>query len=376
MVRHYKIAFAVGTFLVVSGLILLFSGQLKKLFFEPTGSSITAGANLADTSKDVSVIAENLTVPWGIAFLPDGDLLVTERSGTLRRIGGNHRAHAIAGVEHVGEGGLLGVAIDPKYTDNSRIYLYMTTRTGDTLTNRIERYIYKNDRLTDRAVLLQNIPGERNHDGGRLAFGPDGYLYVTTGDAGIEQNAQDKSSLAGKILRLTTEGAPAPGNPFGNAVYSYGHRNPQGLAWDNNAQLWSTEHGRSGVGSGYDELNRISPGANYGWPAVQGDETQTGMEPPIAHSGPDETWAPAGLTYAEGSLFFGGLRGQSLYEVKLSGSRAPQLVAHFRGDYGRLRTTAAKDGFLYMTTSNTDGRGNPKVGDDKLIRLRLETLFK
>lgn len=371
MAGKRKYLYAAAALLILGLLLFVGSGQIRKLFFTPTGSSVETGSAARDNTRDIEVIATNLTVPWGVAFLPGGDMLVTERSGMLRRIGEDKQSHAIEGVTHVGEGGLLGVAVDPKFVDNGQIYLYMTTRTDDALTNRIERYSYAKGRLADRKAILGNIPGEVNHDGGRIAFGPDGFLYVATGDAGKPELAQDKDSLAGKILRLTAEGKPAPGNPFGNAVYSFGHRNPQGLAWDDKGRLWSTEHGPSGSGSGYDELNLIKPGGKYGWPVIKGDEAGTGMVTPIVHSGRDETWAPAGLAYAEGSLFFGGLRGQTLYEAKLTGNDSVSLKAHFRNEYGRIRTTAVRGSDLYVTTSNTDGRGNPNAGDDKLVRMKL-----
>lgn len=381
MLVQRKIIYAVLVLAVLGGLAAIFTEPLRRFFFKPTGSSVGQGKASGDDSKDIEVLAKELTVPWGVAFLPGGDLLVTERSGTLRRIGQDKQSHRINGVSHVGEGGLLGLALDPKFASNGRIYLYMTTRTdrpdrpAGGLTNRIERYKYSDDKLSDRLVILKDIPGEASHDGGRVAFGPDGYLYVATGDAGKTANAQDTSSLAGKILRLTADGQPAPGNPFGNAIYSYGHRNPQGLAWDDKGQLWSTEHGRSGQQSGYDELNLIRAGANYGWPEIQGDEYRPGMERPVAHSGPNETWAPGGLAYADGSLYFGGLRGQSLYQAKITGDKPVSLTAYFQKDYGRVRTTAVSGDYLYLTTSNTDGRGTPKDGDDKVVRMKL-SVFK
>jgi glucose/arabinose dehydrogenase len=301
--------------------------------------------------------------------LPSGDLLVTERPGTLRRVE-NGQVHKIEGVRHAGEGGLLGLALHPKFEQNRWLYLYLTTDSGDGLTNRVEKYTYQDDRLSTRKIILGGIPGAQYHDGGRIAFGPDGHLYITTGDAGEDNAAQDTNSLAGKTLRVTDDGKAPADNPFGNEVYSYGHRNPQGLAWDDDGRLWQTEHGRSGLQSGYDELNLIEKGGNYGWPIIEGDETRAGMRPPIAHSGADETWAPASLAYREGSLFFGGLRGESLYEAKLTGDNHVELKAHFRGDWGRLRTVAfGPDGQMYLTTSNTDGRGNEMTGDDKIIRI-------
>ncbi len=358
-------------FVVIVVGVLVNIEQLKKHFLKPTNSVIETGNSKDDNHKDREVIAQDLVVPWGIAFLPNGDFLVTERSGTLRRIGRDKQTHTIEGVEHVGEGGLLGIALDPKFAVNNQLYLYMTTKMGNALTNRIERYDYVKGVLSNRRIIIQNIPGEANHDGGRIVFGPDDLLYVTTGDAGNPALAQDKNSLAGKILRLTSDGKPAPNNPFNNAIYSYGHRNPQGLVWDAKGQLWSTEHGRSGLQSGFDELNLIKIGANYGWPTIQGDEMRSGMEKPVAHSGASETWAPASLAYANGSLFFGGLRGEALYQAKIASDNSVALKAYFRSEYGRLRTVAVNGNALYITTSNTDGRGNAKPRDDTIIRITL-----
>ena len=278
--------------------------------------------------------------------------------------------YVIEGVEHKGEGGLLGMVLHPRFSENRWIYLYLTTKNDSGLINRVERYRFEKDRLAEKKIIIDNIPGASYHDGGRIAFGPDNYFYITTGDAGNSNLAQDINSLAGKILRLKEDGSIPKDNPFGNAVYSYGHRNSQGLAWDNQGRLWATEHGRSGVLSGLDELNLIEKGKNYGWPEIQGDEKKTGMETPIVQSGADETWAPAGMAYWNGSLFFAGLRGESLYEVKILDNNKVSLKAHFRREFGRIRTVVlGPDGYFYITTSNTDGRGDPKPNDDKIIRI-------
>ncbi|MEX2007052.1 MAG: PQQ-dependent sugar dehydrogenase [Candidatus Saccharimonadales bacterium] len=318
------------------------------------------------------VVAKKLAVPWEIAFLPAGDMLITERRGTLKRIGTGTQIYNVSGVEHIGEGGLLGLALHPNFEDNRLLYLYLTTRSGDDLINRAERYRLTDDQLTEKTVIISDIPGAANHDGGRLAFGPDGMLYITTGDAGQPQLAQDKNSLAGKILRLTDNGRVPASNPLGSAVYSLGHRNPQGLAWDNKGQLWATEHGQSA----YDEVNLIKPGGNYGWPIIQGDETQAGMTGPIAHSGPNETWAPSGMAFADGSLFFSGLRGKTLYKAKLNPDNSLAISSHYSGEFGRLRAVVVgPNDNLYISTSNTDGRGDIISDDDRIIRLRLE-LFR
>ena len=345
-------------------------GAQKVLVPEEIAAGGTGQQEKSIPAPEVEIVAENLQIPWEIAFLPEGDFLITERPGTLKRIGKNGLVISIEGVVHRGEGGLLGMTLHPRFHENQYLYLYFTTRAMSGLQNRIERYRLEGAALTDRTMIIDRIPGAPNHDGGRIAFGPDGLLYVTTGDAQNSALAQDKNSLAGKILRVRDDGSIPSDNPFGNAVYSYGHRNVQGIAWDDTGRLWATEHGRSGVLSGYDELNFIEKGKNYGWPDIQGDEQKEGMIAPIINSGAKETWAPAGAAYYKGSIFFGGLRGEALYEARLEGEKVKDLKMHFRQQYGRIRAVViGPDGFLYLTTSNTDGRGKPKPGDDKIVKI-------
>ncbi len=204
--------------------------------------------------NDFEIIADSLTVPWEVSFLPSGELLVTERPGRILKIAADKKIIEVNGVRDIGEGGLLGLTIHPNYSDNRWIYIYFTVNQNGNVENRIERYALQNSSLSDTKVILSGIPGAANHDGGRISFGPDGKLYATTGDAGNEEFSQDTNSLAGKILRLNDDGSIPEDNPFGNAVYSYGHRNAQGLAWDDSGNLWATEHGSSG----YDELNLIT----------------------------------------------------------------------------------------------------------------------
>ncbi|MEK7099386.1 MAG: PQQ-dependent sugar dehydrogenase [Patescibacteria group bacterium] len=361
------------------GIIILVASVILDAFF--LADVIFFGASLfqktqvpafpsAAPASDIAVFAENLSIPWEIAFLPDGDMLVTERPGTVKRIGKNKRTYTISGVAHRGEGGLLGLAIHPRFIENRWIYLYLTTRHGDSLVNRVERYRLADDALSERTEIITNIPGASIHDGGRIAFSPDGFLFITTGDANQSKSAQDKNSLAGKILRIRDDGSIPTDNPFGNAVWTYGHRNPQGLAWDDRGRLWATEHGRSIPLSGYDEINLIEKGKNYGWPDIQGDSTKTGMEKPVIHSGPYDTWAPAGAAFAGGSIFFGGLKGEALYELPVSGDDVGSLKKHLSETFGRIRAVAkGPDGLLYISTSNTDGRGTPHLHDDKIISI-------
>lgn len=315
---------------------------------------------------DTETAASNLSVPWDAAFLPDGDILVTERKGTLKRFGRSHAEISVGGVRQTGEGGLLGIAIHPDFSRNHFIYLYLTDGT-DVLENRIVRYVFENNELSQSSVILGGIPASSRHDGGRIKFGPDGYLYAAAGDSGVDNLAQDTGSLAGKILRIRDDGSIPDNNPFGNAVYAYGLRNPQGLAWDGQGRLWATDHGRSGALTGMDELNIIEKGRNYGWPLIQGGETRDGMVTPVINSGANETWAPSGAAFLNGSIFFGGLRGETLYEYKIADK---SLKRHFRRRFGRIRAVeAAPDGNLFFTTSNTDGRGNAAGDDDKLIKV-------
>lgn len=329
-----------------------------------TGTATTA------TISRITVVAENLEIPWDVAFLPDGELLVTERPGTVLLLKQGVEI-PVEGVRHIGEGGLMGVALHPDFSSNQFVYLYHTTETDDGLRNRIVRYTLRDTTLTFDRVIIDDIPGARYHDGGRIAFGPDGYLYATIGDATNADLAQDPTTLHGTVIRLTPEGEIPADNPFDSPVYSYGHRNPQGLTWDAAGRLWSTEHGRSVLGSGFDELNLLEPGANYGWPESEGDTVESGTVAPARHSTAEVTWAPASVAYHQGSIFFAGLRGETLYQAVLEGETVVDWREHLVGEYGRLRTvTVGPDGFLYVTTSNRDGRGDtPAPTDDRILRI-------
>lgn len=329
----------------------------------------------APIPEPLSIAAQNLQTPWEIAFLPDGRLLVTERPGSLTLVEPGGSQITISDVYERSESGLLGLALHPEFEQNQLLYLYLTYQENGNMFNRVERYRFDGSTLIDREVIIDQIPGAPNHDGGRIEFGPDGLLYITTGDAGTSSNAQDINSLAGKILRLHDDGKIPADNPFNNPVYSYGHRNPQGLAWDEQGRLWSAEHGPSGLGSGYDELNLIEIGGNYGWPEIQGDQTREGMIAPRLQSGGGETWAPGDLEIVDGVAYFVGLRGATLYSVPLDDIRPETLQRHFAQEFGRLRSIRlGPDGLLYVGTSNRDGRGMIQEGDDKILRIDPQQL--
>jgi glucose/arabinose dehydrogenase len=315
------------------------------------------------------VVADGLDVPWGIAFLRSGQALVGERrtarlllvspSGRTRTLG---EIPGVAPASGQGEGGLLGLALDPE--DDQTLYAYLTTESD----NRVVRISLAGGRVGRPRVVLSDIPASTYHDGGALLFDADGYLLVSTGDAGQSSLAQDRDSLAGKILRIRPDGRAAPGNPFRNRTWSYGHRNVEGLAFDAAGRLWATEFGNQET----DELNLIRRGRNYGWPQVEGRSDRDGLTSPAATWSPTSACSPAGIAVAGSTAFVGALQGRCLFAVPLDGTRAGRPKAYFEGKHGRLRTvTLAPDGSLWVTTSNTDGRGDPGPDDDKILRVRL-----
>jgi glucose/arabinose dehydrogenase len=328
----------------------------------------------------VEVVAKGLEIPWSLVFMPDGRLLVPERHGRVRVIdaarGTAEIALTIDDVFTDGEAGLLGLALDPAFTSNRLVFLYYTARTArGGAANRVVRYRESGGRLGEPVVLLDDIPANTIHDGGRLRFGPDGLLYITTGDAANEELAQDVASYAGKILRLNADGTTPRGNPFGSPVYSYGHRNPQGLDWHPaTGDLWAAEHGATGN----DEINVVDGGANYGWPRIQGNQTLPAMRAPITFYNP--AVAPSGASFYRGqrfpqfanNLFVATLRGTLLLRLRIDPS-ARRLIGQERlleGQFGRIRdVVTGPDGYVYFCTNNRDGRGDPTSDDDRIARL-------
>ncbi|MFF9345787.1 PQQ-dependent sugar dehydrogenase [Streptomyces sp. NPDC014734] len=329
--------------------------------------------------KVVATLTGGLDSPWGLAELPGGDLLVASRDkGTITRVDGKSGKKtllgSVPGVAAGGEGGLLGIAVSPTYGTDHLVYAYFTTASD----NRIARLQYDENGTTPGRLLgapdtiLRGIPKGSIHNGGRIAFGPDHMLYAGTGETGDDGLAQDRKSLAGKILRMTADGQPLHGNPEADSVvYSYGHRNVQGLAWDGLKQLWASEFGQDT----WDELNRIVPGGNYGWPRAEGKAGKTDLVDPVAQWKTSEA-SPSGIAFAGGSIWMAGLRGERLWRIPLSGKEGAEPLAapqsFLEGKYGRLRTVLAAGGDrLWLVTSNTDKRGTPKPGDDRILVLEV-----
>ena len=316
-------------------------------------------------------LARNLSTPWGMAFLPSGNALVGERDSgdvfVVKRGGGKRRIGSLdvnSQKASQGEGGLLGLALHPDFRTNRLVYAYLTTDDD----NRIVRMRYAGGGLGRRRVVLADIPMNLHHNGGGLTFGPDGLLYASTGDGEVGSRAQSESSLGGKVLRMTPDGDVPAGNPFDNFTWSMGHRNVEGIAFDRRGALWASEFGEKET----DELNRIEPGSNYGWPRVEGSDGNGGFRDPLAEWSPTSSCSPAGIAVENSRAWLGALRGQCLYSVLLRGPDAGRIRRHFTGRFGRIRQVgAAPDGSLWITTSNRDGRGDPGPDDDKVIRIRL-----
>ena len=338
----------------------------------PSASVETSADGWWRLAGDATTLASGLDAPWSVVPLDTGGALISQRddgrireltpAGELREVG------TVPGVVSGGESGLHGLAL---LDDGGSRWLYAYH--GAEADNRVVRMPLLGDAgglsLGEVEVVFSGIPRGSTHNGGRIAFGPDGFLYVTTGDAQNREAPQDPHALGGKILRLTPEGDPAPGNPDGGVVWSLGHRNAQGIAWTRDGAMWASEFGQNA----WDELNRIVPGGNYGWPVVEGDGDVAGFTYPIAVWTTDEA-SPSGIAIVGDTVFIAGLRGERLWMVDTSdGALAHEPVAALTGEQGRLRdVVAAPDGTLWVLTNNTDGRGSPRPSDDLLLRLPIE----
>ncbi|WP_102028574.1 PQQ-dependent sugar dehydrogenase [Salirhabdus sp. Marseille-P4669] len=323
---------------------------------------------LETTANDTVVLATNLNIPWTINKI-ENTFYLSERGGTIVKVDSEtgdvarQQIRVSKDILHTGEGGLLGFLLKPDFESSREAFAYHTYQEEGQILNRVITLKLTNGEWVEEAVLLEGIPGGRIHNGGRLKIGPDNKLYVTAGDAGEAELAQDTNSLAGKILRLNVDGSIPSDNPFDNSyVYSYGHRNPQGLVWDGNGVMYSTEHGQSA----HDEINKIEPGKNYGWPVIQGDKEKEGMIRPIFHTG-EETWAPSGIAIEDRTMYIATLRGSKLIAFHLDDHQYDTLY----NEGGRLRDVFVENGYVYIVTNNLDGRGTPQANDDKLIRLPI-----
>lgn len=316
-----------------------------------------------------TVLAQELRVPWVITF--DDDIIyISEREGNIVKVDGSkmtrQSVHLNKSVHGLGEGGFLGFLLAPDFAKSKLAYAYHTYEENGQIWNRVVLLKQNGEQWDEVQALLEGIPGAANHDGGRMAIGPDKLLYVTTGDAQQRELAQDLNSLAGKILRLTLDGKIPADNPLRDSyVYSYGHRNPQGLVWNEEGIMFNTEHGPSGDPGGHDEINMIEAGANYGWPDIYGDAEKEGMKTPIYHTG-EKAIAPSGATIdANNRLLIATLMGGALYRYDPAVNK---MSVVFEGE-GRLRDVKIKDGRIYVITNNTDGRGIPSKTDDRLLLL-------
>jgi aldose sugar dehydrogenase len=339
----------------------------------------------AQSSVQTQTVVSDLEIPWAAQFAGDGRLFLTERPGRIRLIRNDKldpQPWATIPVAHVGEGGLLGLALAPDFPRSKFVYVYYTYQADGRLWNRITRLIDQNGRGEVDRVILDQIPGAFVHDGGRIKFGPDGKLYVTTGDARQPPQAQDRAALGGKILRINPDGSIPADNPFaGSPVYSFGHRNAQGLAWHPQVStMYASEHGPTGEFGlcCRDKVNVIKAGNNYGWPVVTGQAGDPRFVDPIATSGTSDTWAPSGILVPsrgpwQNSVLVAELRGASLRRLLLTGAGFTQVRSqevYFRDELGRLRDVfEGPDGTLYLLTNNTDGRGTPRPHDDRMLKI-------
>ncbi len=324
-----------------------------------------------DLTYETKVIADGLKSPWEIVFLPEGDLLVTEREGRVLLLESGETFNLLE-VEAEGEGGLLGITLSPSFNEDQLVYLYYTYLEADQMYNRVSQFTFKDKNLVDEKTIIDQIPGSVFHNGGRIKFGPDDKLYITTGDAQKERLSQDMNSLAGKILRVNSDGSIPSDNPFPDSeIFALGLRNPQGLAWHPvTDDLFASDHGPESK----DEVNLIEPGGNYGWPEVTCDQKDSQYNNPITCYS-EFTLAPSGIdfqkghTYKEISLYVAGLRGNQVMRIDLDKDGNFIREESILEEFGRIRTVVQHEADLYLVTNNTDGRGTPSQDDDKIIKV-------
>jgi len=375
MAKTFTPAIIILLFAILTGLNSLARQDGIDIYRTPSG-----------VSYRVEVVAEGLCMPWSICFLPNGRILVSERAGSLRLIeNGKLRPEPIAVPDEIspfGEAGLMGIAIDPKFADNHFVYLcYSYSPAKDKYLTRVSRFKEQNNQLSDRKIVFDGIPVDKIHDGGRIRFGPDGKLYITTGDIGKKELAQDLKSLAGKILRINSDGTIPADNPFKDSpIYSYGNRNPQGIDWHPiTGKLFATEHGPSEFDAphGGDEVNIIEPGKNYGWPVIHHRMRKEGMITPLLEYTP--AIAPSGASFYRGNAFpefrnnyfFANLAGKHIRRVIFDSKEPHKVVGEERladGKFGRLRDVVeGPDGALYF--SSNSNWGDEEKRQNKIFRI-------
>ncbi|WP_058306134.1 PQQ-dependent sugar dehydrogenase [Gracilibacillus massiliensis] len=337
---------------------------------DQTGVENNQSANEERTETELTVLAENLDVPWSITKHQNA-FYITERPGGIVKIENEEMERQTISLEKdqsdAAEAGLLGFVLTPDFSESNLAYGYYTYTDESGQFNRVVTLRLSDEGWQEEEVLIDEIPSGTYHHGGRLEIGPDDKLYVTTGDASNAEIAQDLNSLGGKILRMELDGSIPEDNPESDSyVYSYGHRNPQGIAWSSSGEIYASEHGNSAN----DEINNIGAGENYGWPIIEGNQEREGLVSPLFTSGDDTTWAPSGMAYSDEKLYVAALRGTAVLEFDLETNQHKEVVTGL----GRIRDVWTEDNYLYFISNNTDGRGSAEVNDDKLYRIGMSEL--
>lgn len=361
-----ELALSLLALLLISGCS---EGKQEKSVNEQT-NAVVVQPSPATEQKEIKqeILAEGLNAPWAIE--KNGSAFyITERSGAIVQVeAGEVKRQNVELKKRLAtasEAGLLGFALSPDFLESNLAYAYYTYTDESGQFNRIVTLRLEEETWREESLLLDGIPSGSYHHGGRLKIGFDGKLYATTGDALEAAIAQDTSSLGGKILRLNLDGSIPSDNPFSNSyVFSYGHRNPQGLAWSPEGTLYASEHGNSAN----DEINSIEAGKNYGWPVIEGHESKEGMVSPLFTSGAETTWAPSGMAFSHQKLYVAALRGTALLEFNLEANEQRTIISGL----GRIRDVFIEDNVLYFVSNNTDGRGSSQNNDDKLYKILLD----